>query len=58
VHTDEMTRQVDRVLLEKGLAQPGELVVIAAGSPPGVAGSTNLVKAHKVGDLGDAGLLP
>jgi pyruvate kinase len=57
-HTDEMTRQVDRVLLEKGLAQPGELVVIAAGSPPGMAGSTNLVKAHKVGDLGDAGLLP
>jgi pyruvate kinase len=30
-------------------------VVIAAGSPPGQAGSTNLVKAHKVGDLADIG---
>lgn len=52
-HTDEMTAYVDRKLQEQGLARPGELVVIAAGSPPGKAGSTNLLKVHRVGDQND-----
>ncbi|PWF85549.1 pyruvate kinase, partial [Kocuria rosea] len=34
-----------------------DLVVICAGSPPGVAGTTNLVKVHRVGDVADAGEL-
>ncbi|MBP2414851.1 pyruvate kinase [Arthrobacter stackebrandtii] len=54
-HTDAMTEQVDTALLEKGVVNEGDLVVIAAGSPPGQAGSTNLVKVHKVGDLADLG---
>ena len=54
-HTDEMTAQVDRSLLEMDLVEDGDMVVIAAGSPPGKAGSTNLLKVHKVGDLADAG---
>ncbi|MDQ0147614.1 MULTISPECIES: pyruvate kinase [Pseudarthrobacter] len=54
-HTDEMTSQVDRSLLEMDLVDDGDLVVIAAGSPPGKAGSTNMLKVHKVGDLADAG---
>ncbi len=52
-HTDAMTEQVDRTLLEKELASDGDLVVIAAGSPPGQAGSTNSLKVHKIGDLAD-----
>ncbi|HST73695.1 MAG TPA: pyruvate kinase [Kocuria rosea] len=56
-HTDEMTRQVDRHLQERGLAGKDDMVVICAGSPPGVAGTTNLVKVHRVGDLADAGEL-
>jgi pyruvate kinase len=52
-HTDEMTAQVDRSLLEMELVEDGDLVVIAAGSPPGKAGSTNSLKVHKVGDLAD-----
>jgi pyruvate kinase len=52
-HTDEMTEQVDRTLLENRLVSEGDLVVIAAGSPPGQAGSTNSLKVHKVGDLAD-----
>ncbi len=52
-HTDEMIEQVDKILLEKKLAQENDLVVIAAGSPPGQAGSTNTLKVHKVGDLAD-----
>ena len=54
-HTDQMTAQVDRSLLEQGLVEPDDLVVIAAGSPPGQAGSTNSLKVHKVGDIADAG---
>jgi pyruvate kinase len=54
-HTDEMTAQVDRSLLELNVVEDGDLVVIAAGSPPGKAGSTNLLKVHKVGDLADIG---
>jgi pyruvate kinase len=39
------------------LAQINDLVCIAAGSPPGQAGSTNSLRVHKVGDLADAGQL-
>jgi pyruvate kinase len=56
-HTDEMTAQVDRSLLDMGLVEDGDLVVIAAGSPPGKAGSTNSLKVHKVGDLADTSRL-
>ena len=37
--------------LELGLAQVGDIVVIAAGVPIGVAGSTNLIKVEIVGDV-------
>ncbi|NHU84058.1 pyruvate kinase [Kocuria sp. JC486] len=56
-HTDEMTKQVDRYMYKSGRAVAGDLVVICAGSPPGVAGSTNLVKVHRIGDQQDAGAL-
>lgn len=49
-HTDEMARQVDEVLLSAGLATDGQLCVIVAGSPPGIAGSTNALRVHAVGD--------
>ncbi|GAA1352917.1 pyruvate kinase [Arthrobacter koreensis] len=54
-HTDKMTQQVDQTLLEKGIVQEEAMVVIAAGSPPGQAGSTNLIKVHRVGDAADTG---
>jgi len=49
-HTDEMVMQVDRSLLEIGRCREGELVVIVAGSPPGIAGSTNALRIHRMGD--------
>ncbi|GAB3047348.1 pyruvate kinase [Sediminivirga luteola] len=49
-HTDQMARQVDTVLLGEGRAQEGELVVIVAGSPPGIVGSTNALRVHRLGD--------
>ena len=49
-HTDEMVRQVDEALLEIGRVAEGDQVVIIAGSPPGIPGSTNALRIHRMGD--------
>ena len=49
-HTDEMAMQVDEVLLTAGRVVEGDLVVIVAGSPPGIPGSTNALRVHRIGD--------
>ncbi|MFG2571983.1 pyruvate kinase [Streptomyces sp. NPDC048481] len=48
--TDAMVDQVDELLLRYGRCAKGDVIVITAGSPPGVAGSTNLVRVHHVGE--------
>ncbi|WP_367125777.1 pyruvate kinase [Streptomyces phytohabitans] len=48
--TDEMVSQVDEQLLKIGRCEQGDLVVITAGSPPSVPGSTNLVRVHHIGE--------
>ncbi|MFV2086843.1 MULTISPECIES: pyruvate kinase [Micromonosporaceae] len=53
-HTDDMFRQVDQALLGLGRANPGEYVVIVAGSPVGTPGSTNTLRVHQLGSLVDA----
>lgn len=49
-HTDEMVKQVDALLVESGRVAKGEPVVIIAGAPPGIPGSTNALRVHIVGD--------
>ena len=49
-HTDDMVRQVDQALLGAGRVSRGDLVVIVAGSPPGIPGSTNAMRVHRIGD--------
>ncbi|MGO1628843.1 MULTISPECIES: pyruvate kinase [unclassified Microbacterium] len=49
-HTDLMFHQVDDYLLQQGLASEGDRVVVISGSPPGIAGSTNDLRVHRVGD--------
>jgi pyruvate kinase len=49
-HTDEMVKQVDALLLNSGRGTKGEPVVIVAGAPPGIPGSTNAVRVHIIGD--------
>jgi pyruvate kinase len=49
-HTDAMFEQVDDILLGNALALSGEKVIVIAGSPPGIAGSTNDLRVHRVGD--------
>lgn len=49
-HTDDMVMQVDEALLRERRCIEGDLIVIVAGSPPGVPGSTNALRLHRVGD--------
>jgi pyruvate kinase len=46
---DQMMAQMDSTLLERGYAKQGDAVVFVAGQPIGRAGSTNLMKLHRVG---------
>jgi pyruvate kinase len=48
-----MVATVDRHLTSTNLAKYGELVVIVAGVPPGVPGTTNGMRVHKVGTGAD-----
>ena len=47
--TDKMTEQIDHELVKADLAKIDDLVVMVAGSPPGVPGSTNMLKVHRMG---------
>ena len=49
-HTDEMVMQVDSILIESKRVKIGDLVLIVAGSPPGIPGSINAMRVHKIGD--------
>lgn len=49
-HTDQYALQVDEQLLALGWCKEGDQVVIVAGSPPGVPGSTNALRVHRIGD--------
>lgn len=53
-HTDDMIRQVDELMLSSGKCRVGDEVVIVAGSPPGIPGSTNSLRVHRVGDAVNA----
>lgn len=49
-HTDQMVKQVDGLLLESKRITIGDSVIIVAGSPPGIPGSTNAMRVHRMGD--------
>jgi pyruvate kinase len=49
-HTDLMFLQVDDFFLKNKLAEEGDKVVVISGSPPGIIGSTNDIRVHKIGD--------
>ena len=52
-NTDEMVKQVDAILFESKRVAKGDPVVIIAGAPPGIPGSTNALRVHIVGDAID-----
>lgn len=47
--TDHMVAQTVEAAVREGCAASGDLVVITAGTPIGIPGSTNLIKVHTVG---------
>lgn len=49
--TDDVIDLSVQSALEKGYISDGDLIVITAGIPVGVAGSTNLIKVHIVGEI-------
>jgi pyruvate kinase len=49
--TDDMVRQVDTALLNRGVCRPGDLVIIVAGTPPTTPGATNTIRVHHIGDI-------
>jgi pyruvate kinase len=49
--TDDMIASVERAMLFTRLAKRHDLIVITAGVPIGQAGSTNMMKIHRVGEL-------
>ncbi|AGT05824.1 pyruvate kinase [Corynebacterium glutamicum MB001] len=48
--TDDMMREVDRALLAMPEYNKGDMMVVVAGSPPGVTGNTNMIHVHLLGD--------
>ncbi|MFY9273042.1 MAG: pyruvate kinase [Thermacetogeniaceae bacterium] len=50
-NTDEMIKKAVDTSLNEGLIKCGDLIVITAGVPAGVPGTTNLIKVHIVGEV-------
>ncbi|MET9553947.1 pyruvate kinase [Streptomyces sp. NPDC006645] len=49
--TDAMVDLVDAELLKLQRYSESDIMVITAGSPPGVPGTTNMVRVHHLGDM-------
>lgn len=47
-NTDEMISYTEQILREKEMVKKGDVIVIVAGVPLGVQGSTNLIKMQKI----------
>lgn len=54
-NTDQMIAAAVETALEQGVIKEGDLVLITAGVPVGVSGSTNLLKVHTVGAVAARG---
>lgn len=50
-NTDEMIKEAVNISLTQGLIKCGDLIVMSAGVPAGIPGTTNLLKVHIVGEI-------
>jgi len=48
--TEELFDQIEETMLRDGTVGVNDLIVIISGSPMWVAGTTNLLKVHRVGE--------
>ncbi|HHX02868.1 MAG TPA: pyruvate kinase [Tissierellia bacterium] len=51
IGTDALYKELVRAGTDGGFLSPGDLVVLTAGIPIGVSGTTNLMKVHVVGEV-------
>ncbi len=49
--TDEMLGMAERRLVDEGICEPGETVLMVAGIPPNRSSSTNFMKLHEIGSV-------
>ncbi|WP_058486717.1 pyruvate kinase [Defluviitalea phaphyphila] len=49
--TDEIFAQAIQKSVETGIAKKGDIIVITAGVPVGISGTTNILKVHIVGNV-------
>ncbi|MCS4489055.1 pyruvate kinase [Corynebacterium sp. ES2794-CONJ1] len=48
--TDEMIEEIDKQLLSMDRYSRDDMVVMVAGTPPGVSGNTNMIQVHLLGE--------
>ncbi|MFC1930413.1 pyruvate kinase alpha/beta domain-containing protein, partial [Chloroflexota bacterium] len=48
---DELFSRADRLSREVRVAKNGDLIIVTAGIPVGVAGSTNMLKVERIGEV-------
>lgn len=48
--TDDMLREVDSSMLAMDDYHRGDMMVIVAGTPPGISGNTNMIHVHLLGE--------
>nr|WP_246874824.1 pyruvate kinase [Corynebacterium sp. Marseille-P3884] len=49
-NTDQMMRVLDESLLHLDKYKEGDMMVVVAGTPPGIAGTTNMIHVHQLGE--------
>lgn len=49
-NTDQMLREVERVLIRENIVESGDRIVIIASSPLSSKGKTNFMKLHQIGE--------
>ena len=47
--TDNMMETIDEALLGMEKYKEGDMIVVIAGTPPGVSGNTNMIQVHELG---------
>ena len=47
--TDNMMEAIDEALLGMDAYKEGDMIVVIAGTPPGIAGNTNMIQVHQLG---------
>ncbi len=50
-NSDEMVQNATAKSVEQGLVNEGDLVVVTAGVPAGMSGTTNMIRVHVVGKI-------